>query len=61
VENVLYFGAKSNRRYRRLTKIMRACALRIDLKIAVYVIWAGYMKAVIDSSDIDISIHILNI
>jgi len=28
----LYFSAKSNRRYRRLTEIIRACALRIDLK-----------------------------
>ena len=41
--NILYFGAKSNRRYRRLTKIIRAltkiiraCALRIDLKIEMY-------------------------
>jgi len=32
VENVLFFGAKSNRRYRRLTLIIRACALRVDFK-----------------------------
>ena len=31
-KNVLYFGAKSNRRYWRLTEIKRACALRIGLK-----------------------------
>ena len=30
--NVLYFGAKSNRRYRIHTEIIRACALRIYLK-----------------------------
>ena len=29
-----YLGAKSNRRYRRLTEIIRARALRIDLKFA---------------------------
>ena len=32
VLNVLYFGAQSNRWYRWLTAILRACALRIDLK-----------------------------
>jgi len=31
-KNVLYFGAKSKRRYRRLTEIIRACALRIHFK-----------------------------
>jgi len=31
-KNVLYFGAKSNRQYWRLTEIICACALHIDLK-----------------------------
>ena len=36
-KNVLYFGEKSNRRYRRLAEIISACALNIELKIAVHV------------------------
>jgi len=31
-KNVLYVGAKINRRYRRLKEIIRTCALRIILK-----------------------------
>ena len=34
-KNVLYFGVKSNRRYRRLTEILCACTLCIDLKFTL--------------------------